>query len=215
MIREHDPARRYIQSEVLFRPDELKRLLGHEVTEASFPEDAVPRLTGHEHPLNAAIALESRARLPDYVILRLDKLSMRHSLETRTPFLDYRLAEMAATLPVQFKVNLDEGREKFICSYAYEKFSILDPDTALRKKLPFTIPLADWLSDPSSLPDFLQDIMMGDVIQQQGLFDPTVVQDYVKNISSVGIGPQTLVSEADRVFAVVVFTLWYMMFMGR
>ncbi|MDY6863333.1 MAG: polyribonucleotide nucleotidyltransferase, partial [Thermodesulfobacteriota bacterium] len=40
-----------------------------------------------------AQALECRFRLPDYVILRLDKLSMRHSLETRTPFLDYRLAE--------------------------------------------------------------------------------------------------------------------------
>jgi asparagine synthase (glutamine-hydrolysing) len=85
----------------------------------------------------------------------------------------------------------------------------------LRKKLPFTIPLADWLSDPSSLPDFLQDIMLGDVIQKQGIFEPTIVHDYMKKISADGIGPQTLVSEADRVFAVVVFTLWHMMFIGK
>ena len=208
-MRDINPAKRYIQSEVLFHPEEINRLLGRDVSEVIFPEDARPSLSGKEHPLNAAIAYESRARLPDYVILRLDKLSMRHSLETRTPFLDYRLAEFAATLPVHFKVNLEEGREKFICSHAYDRYSVLDQETALRKKLPFTIPLADWLSDPSSLPDFLQEIMLGDVIQKQGIFDEDIVKEYVKKISADGIGPQTLVSEADKVFAIIVFTLWY------
>lgn len=208
-MRDINPAKRYIQSEVLFHPEEINRLLGRDVSEVIFPEDARPSLSGKEHPLNAAIAYESRARLPDYVILRLDKLSMRHSLETRTPFLDYRLAEFAATLPVHFKVNLEEGREKFICSHAYDRYSVLDQETALRKKLPFTIPLADWLSNPSSLPDFLQEIMLGDVIQKQGIFDEDIVKEYVKKISADGIGPQTLVSEADKVFAIIVFTLWY------
>lgn len=211
-IRDSDPVRRYIQSEVLFNPNELKRLLGREVSDTSFPRDARPRLSGSEHPLNAAIALESRARLPDYVILRLDKLSMRHSLETRTPFLDYRLAEFAAVLPIQFKINLHDGREKFICSYAYNRYSILDHETAFRKKLPFTIPLADWLADPSSLPDFLQEIMLGNMVQQQGIFDDHVFKEHIKKISVSGIGPQTLVSEADRVFSIIIFTLWYDMF---
>ncbi len=141
-IRNNDPAKRYIQSERLYEAAELKRLTGKDVSDNLFPEDALPHLSGDEHPLNAAIAFESRARLPDYVILRLDKLSMRHSLETRTPFLDYRLAEFAATLPVCFKVNLDEDREKFICSHAYTVYDVLDHETAFRKKLPFTIPLA-------------------------------------------------------------------------
>ena len=62
---------------------------------------------------------------------------MRHSLEARTPFLDYRLAEFAATLPVKFKVNTDAIREKFICGRTYAKFDILDqgdrvsPETAV------------------------------------------------------------------------------------
>ncbi len=208
-IRDKNPAKRYIQSETLYSVNELEQLLDQRISSDLFPQDALPNLSGSEHPLNAAIAFESRSRLPDYVILRLDKLSMRHSLETRTPFLDYRLAEFAATLPIDFKINLEQGREKFICSYAFDKYSILDHETAFRKKLPFTIPLADWLADPSSLPDFLQDIMLGDVIKKQGILNQDTAKKHVKNISTQGIGPRTLVSEADRVFAIIMFTLWY------
>ena len=211
-VRDKDPARRYIQSEILYGADELKRLLGEEVSGALFPEDALPRLSGDEHPLNAAIALECRSRLPDYVILRLDKLSMRHSLETRTPFLDFRLAEFAAGLPIEFKISLGDFRGKFICRRAFNRYGILDDKTALREKLPFTIPLADWLSSPSELPDFLQEILLGDTVRRQGVLDHRVVKGHVERISKHGIGPHTLVSEADRVFAVIIFTLWYDIF---
>jgi asparagine synthase (glutamine-hydrolysing) len=208
-VRDNNPAKRYIQSELLFAPDELKTLLNRQVPEDLFPKDALPTLSGSEHPLNAALAFESRSRLPDYVILRLDKLSMRHSLETRTPFLDFRLAEFAATLPVDLKVNLDRGQAKFICGYSYDKYSVMDNSTALRPKLPFTIPLANWLSDPSSLPEFLKEILLGDVVEKQGILDSDVVKKHVKRVSTKGVGPQTLVSDADRVFAVIMFTLWY------
>ncbi len=211
-IRDRNPARRYIQSESLYDTDELTELTGLDVSVGRFPDDALPLLSGNEHPLNAAIAFESRARLPDYVILRLDKLSMRHSLETRTPFLDYRLAEFAASLPVHFKVNLDMHRGKFICTYAYPRYSVLDQETAFRDKLPFTIPLADWFSNPSLLPEFMREILLGNIIKNQGILNHDVVRRHIKRISSEGIGPQTLVSEADRVFAVVIFTLWYDIF---
>jgi len=208
-IRDPDPVRRYIQSETLYTRDELKTLLGRKLPLDFYQEDALPALSSGEHPLNAALAMESRYRLPDYVILRLDKLSMRHSLETRTPLLDYRLAEFAATLPVNFKVNPGMEQEKFICRYAYEKYSILDQETACRRKQPFTIPLADWLVDPSRLPIFLQEILLGDIIEKQGILNPDFVKELVGRVSTEGVGPQTLVSDADRVFAVIMFTLWY------
>lgn len=214
-IRDSNPAKRYIQSESLFGRDELIKLLGRDFSDDMFPADAMPALEGGEHPLNVAIAFETRARLPDYVILRLDRLSMRHSLEARTPFLDYRIAEFASGLPVSYKINLDEYREKYICSHAYKRHSILDSDTAFIKKLPFTIPLAEWLSVPSSLPDILQEILLGDIIRKQGILDSRRVKEYVKRISPEGMGPYTLVSEADRVFAIIIFTLWYEMFFGE
>ncbi len=208
-VRSNDPVKRYIQSESLFTENELEHLIGSESRSDLFPKDAVPALSGREHPLNAAIAMEARSRLPDYVILRLDKLSMRHSIETRTPLLDFRLAEFAATLPVHFKVNLDMGREKYLCSHAYFQHSLLDQETAGRKKQPFTIPMSDWLADPASLPDFLQEILLGDFVEKQGILNNSVLKKLVSSISSKGVGPDTLVSEADRLFAIMIFSLWY------
>jgi len=208
-VRHDDPVKRYIQSEMLFSPDELSRLLGKDVGEVIFPEDARPIFSGQEHPLNSAIAMESRARLPDYVILRLDKLSMNHSLETRTPFLDFRLAEFAATLPPELKANLDRGKEKYICSVAFERGGILDASTSVRRKQPFTIPLAEWLSEPRLLPDFIQEIFFGDTLNRHGILNPHLIKTDVNNISAHDIGPDTLVSNADRVFSIIIFSLWY------
>ncbi len=212
-VRHNDPAKRYIQSEALFNAEELKMLLGSDDINTQFPKDALPVLSGKEHPLNGAIAFEARSRLPDYVILRLDKLSMRHSLETRTPFLDYRLAEFAARLPVNFKVDLNNDLEKYICRYAFSKYSILDEVSSFRKKQPFTIPSADWLSEPKLAPEFLQDILLGDVVKGQGILNQDFIRKFTKMISPKGIGPQTLVSEADRVFAIIIFTIWHNQFM--
>ncbi len=209
-VRDPDPALRYIQSELLFTKKELGKLIGQEAAaKETLCLDALPFLTGEEHPVNAAICMESRFRLPDYVILRLDKLSMRHSLEARTPFLDYRLAEFAATLPADFKINLDSGEEKFICRRAFAHSGILDRETASRKKQPFTIPLPKWLSEPDNLPEFFKEIMWGNIIKKQGVLNPDMVHNQIKKITSRDTGPSTLVSEADRFFAIAVFTIWY------
>ncbi len=203
-----DPGLRYIRSEALFPEEALKRMLGFEPKTAFSVTDAKPYLSGNEHPVNMAIAYETRFRLPDYVVLRLDKLSMRHSLETRTPLLDFRLAEFAAALPVSMKTNLSMNREKFICAYAYLKHKVLDPVSAFRKKQPFTFPMADWLSSKKDLPEFICDIMMGTRIAEQNILDPDAVRALSSSVTGEGVGPSTLVSAADRLFSVIVFSTW-------
>ncbi len=214
--RAADPLARYIQAEALFAPAALARLLGR-------PEEglrvadlralgAAPGLDGREHPLNAALAVESRCRLPDYVILRLDKLSMRHSLETRTPFLDYRLAEFAARLPVGLKVDLAGRREKYICRLAFSRGGLLDERSAWRRKQPFTSPLAVWLANRSLWPEPVAAALDGGMVARQGIFNPAEVALLARRVTAAGaagIGPATLVSEADRLFAILIFTLWY------
>lgn len=203
---------RYIQAEALFSPGEIDRLIGVHAPLPRFSNDAKPFLTGNEDPLNAMIAYEARFRLPDYVILRLDRLSMRHSLEARTPLLDYRLAEFAATLPVALKINLETIREKFICGHAYQKYRLMDAEAAGRRKQPFTIPLADWLEKPEDLPEAVREILTGDLIRQQGVLDPEFAGPLMAGITTRGVGPETLVSAADQVFAILMFTLWHQAF---
>ncbi|MCK5914831.1 MAG: hypothetical protein KAG92_01730, partial [Deltaproteobacteria bacterium] len=210
--RAADPLKRYIQSEMLFSEFELSRLLGYDkkiVVPGLAQLNAAPKLNGYEHPLNAALAVESRCRLPDYVILRLDKLSMRHSLETRTPFLDYRLAEFAARLPVDYKINLKEGREKYILREAFSRYKLLDERSAWRRKQPFTSPLAAWLGERDLWPEIVAEALSGDMVKRQGVLDPKMVSELTQQVTTAGVGPETLVSGADRLFAVLVFTLWY------
>ncbi len=210
-LRAVDPLQRYIQSETLFTKLELSRLLGYKDIEVAGLSElkAAPLLDGREHPLNAALAVESRCRLPDYVILRLDKLSMRHSLETRTPFLDYRLAEFAARLPVEYKIDLSQGREKYICRRTFSRYKLLDERSAWRRKQPFTSPLATWLGDQKTWPEVVSEALSGGMIKRHGVLDPKMVKELMTQVTTAGVGPATLVSGADRLFAVLVFTLWY------
>ncbi|MEN8208839.1 MAG: asparagine synthase (glutamine-hydrolyzing) [Candidatus Fermentibacteria bacterium] len=207
-LRDSDPRKRFIQSELLFNQSELSRLLGKETGEIAFPEDAMPSVDSTMHPLNQLLAMECRSRLPDYVVLRLDKLSMRHSLETRTPYLDYRLAEFASGLPVHMKLNLAERMGKYICRNSLRTHNVVDPATAFREKKPFTIPMAAWLLQRDNLPDFVKEIFRGDEIESTGILNPDMVKQIWNSVTSEGIGPGTLVSEADRIFAVLTFSLW-------
>ena len=115
-------------------------------------------------------------------------------------------------LPVEYKANLKHHREKYICGRSFSRYSILDDDTAFRKKQPFTIPMADWLSTPSVLPECIKEIMFGDMVKKQGILDDKILKKHIDLISKENVGPQTLVSEADRVFSIIIFCLWYDLF---
>ena len=56
-------------------------------------------------PLDRMLYADSKVRLPDHPVMITDRMSMAHGLETRSPFMDHRLAEFAARLPVRMKVR--------------------------------------------------------------------------------------------------------------
>ena len=61
--------------------------------------------SGTDDPVNRALFVDFESLLPDQVLAFVDRLSMAHSVEVRPPFLDYRLMELAATLPGSMKVK--------------------------------------------------------------------------------------------------------------
>ena len=78
--------------------------------------------------------------LPDDILVKVDRMSMAHSLEVRAPFLDYRIIEFAASLPDDFKIK---GEQKKVL--LKQAFSRLLPEHILqRKKHGFSVPLASW-----------------------------------------------------------------------
>jgi asparagine synthase (glutamine-hydrolysing) len=85
--------------------------------------------------------IDTRANLPDDLLMVADKTSMANSLEVRVPFLDYRLVEFIESLPPVLKLNGLTG--KHLHKKALMKW--LPRETIYRKKKGFAHPIADWL----------------------------------------------------------------------
>ena len=51
--------------------------------------------------------------------------------------------------------------------------------------------------------------LAGGMIKRHGVLDPEMVSELTRQVTTAGVGPETLVSGADRLFAILVFTLWY------
>lgn len=71
---------------------------GEQVIESGFAERAA-------EPLDRMLSADSAIRLPDHPVMITDRMTMAHGLEARSPFMDHRLAEFAARLPVEYKVR--------------------------------------------------------------------------------------------------------------
>ncbi|MGN0435203.1 MAG: asparagine synthase (glutamine-hydrolyzing), partial [Wujia sp.] len=75
------------------------------------------------------------------ILLKADKMSMAHSLESRVPFLDKELFETARRLPTEFKIH--EKTTKYAFRECANKY--LPQEVASKKKLGFPVPIAKWL----------------------------------------------------------------------
>jgi asparagine synthase (glutamine-hydrolysing) len=79
--------------------------------------------------------------LPDSVLMKVDKMSMAHSLEVRPPFLDHRVVEYCYSLPTNMKLH--GFTTKWLLKTAME--NRLPPGIAHRKKQGFSIPMKNWI----------------------------------------------------------------------
>lgn len=93
--------------------------------------------------LTSIIWLELHQRLPELLLMRVDKMAMATSVEGRVPFLDHTLVEFALQIPTQLKYN--GGVTKYILKKAAE--GILPHEIIYRKKMGFAAPTARWLKD--------------------------------------------------------------------
>lgn len=95
-----------------------------------------------------------------------DRNSMAHSIETRLPFLDYRLVEFVFGLPAKFKIR--RGVTKIILREAME--GVLPEGVRNRMdKMGFVVPEADWFRN--ELRDFIDDILNSNSFSERGLFN--------------------------------------------
>tara|TARA_X000000950_G_scaffold288388_1_gene404862 strand:- start:992 stop:2899 length:1908 start_codon:yes stop_codon:yes gene_type:complete len=84
--------------------------------------------------------LDLKIRLPELILMRIDKMSMATSLEARVPFLDHKLVEKTIDLPKTIKVK--KGKLKYLLKDIVKDF--LPNEILTRKKQGFGLPLKEW-----------------------------------------------------------------------
>jgi asparagine synthase (glutamine-hydrolysing) len=106
-----------------------------------FPADLAAAAQASTPALARAAYAGFRLSLLDGLLLRVDRMSMAHSLEVRTPLLDHRLVELAAGLPASLKIR--GWRTKAILRELAARH--LPPDVGRKRRRGFAVPLRDWL----------------------------------------------------------------------
>lgn len=84
--------------------------------------------------------IDLRLRLPELLLMRVDKMSMATSLETRVPFLDHKFVELAMSIPQNVKFK--GGELKHILKKSVE--SIIPHEIIHREKQGFSVPITEW-----------------------------------------------------------------------
>ncbi len=115
--------------------------------------------------------LDQMEYLPDDLLAKVDRASMRTSLEARVPLLDHHVVEFSWRLPLAVKIR--EG----VAKYPLRALAARYLPTALleRPKMGFTVPIDRWLRH--DLADWLADTLHADRLERRGLYDvPSVVR---------------------------------------
>ena len=102
------------------------------------------RLVSHgtaQDPLNAVLEVEQQELLPNQVLPFMDRLSMAHSIEVRSPYLDYRIIEFANRLPGSMKIF--QGINKYVHKLAVQ--GLVPEDLLNRPKEGFVQPIYTWM----------------------------------------------------------------------
>lgn len=115
--------------------------------------------SGDFHPLERAQILDFKTWLVDDILVKVDRASMAHGLEVRTPFLDHRIVEFSAALPPDWKLS-KLGTKKAILKSSQK--GRVPNDVLSRSKKGFNAPVSHWIS--GGLKELGRDLTMGEAI---------------------------------------------------
>ncbi len=151
---------------------------------------------GHDDLLNRQLYADLSLYLSDDILVKVDRMSMATSLETRAPLLDADVMELALSMPGSLKIR--DGDRKWILKRAMR--GVLPDRILTRKKEGFSIPMKNWLR--RELQPLMRSLLSPERIGQRGLFEPAavlrLVEDHVAGREN----------HAHTLFPLMVFERW-------
>jgi asparagine synthase (glutamine-hydrolysing) len=157
--------------------------------------DALRRY-GHDDVLNRQLYADLSLYLADDILVKVDRMSMATSLETRAPFLDVDVMELAFSMPGHLKIR--DGQRKWILKRAMR--GVLPDRILTRKKEGFSIPMKNWLR--RELEPLMRALLSPERVAARGLFDP---QEVARMVTSHVAGRE---NHAHTLFPLMVLERW-------
>ncbi|HEX8639410.1 MAG TPA: asparagine synthase (glutamine-hydrolyzing) [Pyrinomonadaceae bacterium] len=148
--------------------DELKKLTLNS-TPINFLSPYIATANG-KGIVDAALLADLHHYLPNDLLVKVDIASMANSLEARSPFLDHKLIEFAATLPESVKQQ-GTGTKSLLKKVAAR---LVPKEVVYRQKMGFGIPLKSWLNN--ELHGFTREILLSEKSFDRGLFNRKIVE---------------------------------------
>lgn len=178
--------------------EEVEKILGQPLNNIKYSqEDKIEYKNWQERRM----LLDIQTYLPEDILTKMDRASMKHSLEVRCPLLDYRFVEKTFQIPHKYKYNKFD--KKYILkdiTYKYVPEKLLD-----RPKKGFSIPLRKWLRTVLAS----QIAMYADEskLEQQGIFQKKAIKELIEKqkISDKKIYSSIL-------WSFYIFQRWYQLF---
>jgi len=149
-------------------PDPERVVLGAHEPPTAFTDPA--RWAAIEGRTEQAMHLDLVTYLPDDVMVKVDRSSMAVSLESRAPFLDHRIVELAWRMPLQYKLGADQGKR--VLRDVLDRYV---PRALIeRPKQGFAVPLASWLRGP--LQGWADELLAEPRLRADGILDAALVR---------------------------------------
>ena len=150
--------------------------------------------------LDAALLTDQMTYLPNDLLVKVDIASMANSLEARSPFLDHKLIEFAASLPEDLKMR------RFQTKSLLKKVAarLVPKEVVYRRKMGFGVPIGKWFR--GDMKDFVRSVLLSDRSLKRGIVKPEMLEKYVNEHTN---------AERDHSFqlwTLLMLELWFQRF---
>ena len=159
------------------------------------------RDAGTDDLLNRQLYTDLSIYLADDILVKVDRMSMAASLETRAPFLDVDVMELAFSLPGRQKIR--GGERKYVLKRALA--DVLPASILERPKEGFSIPMKNWLK--RELAPLMHDLLSPARVRRRGWVEPEVV---AARIAAHTAGRE---NHAHLLFSLMVLERWAQAFL--
>ncbi len=182
----------------LVKPDVKKELGNYHPSQITL--DFYDKADGNDH-LSKILYTDMKTYLTGGILVKVDRMSMANSLEVRAPILDKDVIEYAAKLPSHYKFR--DKEKKYALKEIFKPF--LTDDILYRKKMGFSVPLADWFR--TEIFDIGERYLLKQAEGISQLFDRSVVNSMWEQHQN---------KEHDHslvLWSMLMFEMWYQRYM--